>query len=392
MARQYGRYGYRKVAALLRQTGWSVSDGRVERIWKREGLKVPHKQPKRGRLWLTDGSCIRLRPERPNHVWSYDFVEDRTHDGRKFRMLNVLDEFTHECLAIRMNRQLKAVDVIDVLSDLFILRGVPGHIRSDNGAEFVAKAVQEWITAVGAKTAYIEPGSPWENGYIESFNARLRDELLNGEIFYTLREAQIVIESWRRHYNAASYCPSPYVVDSNRAGCRIILVQAALQSEQQSIIALTRRINRLLIDEHAVERASSAHNNPRAHAELAPPLRRMDAAAHDAGGRQDRSGDHRDGRDHHEGEAPSRAGLPILSGHHAPAEDLRRCPRRGGEPARQRYRRDHLRVDRIHPQDRARQSLRQLESAGRPADPARQHPWSWLLPLTHWMQVSEPCG
>ena len=202
LARQYGRYGYRKIAALLRQAGWSVSDGRIERIWKREGLRVPAKQPKRGRLWLTDGSCIRLRPERANHVWSYDFVEDRTHDGRRFRMLNVIDEFTHECLAIHINRKLKAIDVIDVLSDLFILRGIPGHIRSDNGPEFVAKAVQEWIAAVGPKTAYIEPGSPWENGYIESFNARLRDELLNGEVFYTLREAQIVIESWRRHYNA----------------------------------------------------------------------------------------------------------------------------------------------------------------------------------------------
>ena len=201
LARQYGRYGYRKIAGLLEQAGWLVNDKRVERIWRRGGLKVPHKQPKRGRLWLADGSCIRLRPERRNHVWSYDFVEDRTHDGRKYRMLNVIDEFTHECLAIRVARKLKAIDVIDVLSDLFILRGIPGHIRSDNGPEFVAKAVQEWITAVGAKTAYIEPGSPWENGYVESFNARLRDELLDGEIFYTLREAQIVIESWRRHFN-----------------------------------------------------------------------------------------------------------------------------------------------------------------------------------------------
>ena len=201
LARQYGRYGYRKIAALLRDAGWLVSDTRVERVWRREGLKVPQKQPKRGRLWLTNGSCIRLRTEHPNHVWSYDFVEDRTHDGRKYRMLNVIDEFTHECLAIRINRKLKAIDVIDVLSDLFILRGVPGHIRSDNGPEFVAKAVQEWITAVGAKTAYIAPGSPWENGFIESFNARLRDELLNGEIFFTLREAQIIIESWRHHYN-----------------------------------------------------------------------------------------------------------------------------------------------------------------------------------------------
>ncbi|MBM6584497.1 IS3 family transposase [Microvirga sp. BT689] len=202
LARQYGRYGYRKIAELLRsQAGWVVNDKRVERIWRREGLKVPQKQPKRGRLWLGDGSCIRLRAERPNHVWSYDFVEDRTHDGRKYRMLNVIDEFTHECLAIRVSRKLKAVDVIDVLSDLFILRGVPGHVRSDNGPEFVAKAVQDWINAVGAKTAYIAPGSPWENGFIESFNARLRDELLDGEIFYSLKEAQIVIESWRRHYN-----------------------------------------------------------------------------------------------------------------------------------------------------------------------------------------------
>jgi putative transposase len=130
LARQYGRYGYRKVAALLRQAGWLVSDGRIERIWKREGLKVPPKQPKRGRLWLTDGSCIRLQPEYPNHVWSYDFIEDRTHEGRRYRMLNVLDEFTHESLAIRVARKLKAIDVIDVLSDLFILRGIPGHIRS----------------------------------------------------------------------------------------------------------------------------------------------------------------------------------------------------------------------------------------------------------------------
>jgi transposase InsO family protein len=201
LARQYGRYGYRRIADLLRRSGWLVNDKRIERIWRREGLKVPTKQPKRKRLWLNDGSCIRLRAERPNHVWSYDFMEDRTHDGRKFRLLNVVDEFTRECLAIRIDRRLNSTSVIDVLSDLFILRGVPGHIRSDNGPEFVAKAVQAWVQAVGAKTAYITPGSPWENGYIESFNARLRDELLNGELFYSLKEAQVIIESWRRHYN-----------------------------------------------------------------------------------------------------------------------------------------------------------------------------------------------
>jgi putative transposase len=202
LARQYGRYGYRRITALLRTAGWRVNKKRVERIWRCEGLKVPPKQPKRGRLWLNDGSCIRLRPEHPNHVWSYDFVADRTHDGRAFRMLCVIDEFTRESIAIRVSRKLKSTDVIEALADLFVLRGVPAHIRSDNGPEFIALALRQWIAAVGAKTAYIEPGSPWENGYCESFNGKLRDELLNGEIFYTLKEAKTVIEAWRRHYNA----------------------------------------------------------------------------------------------------------------------------------------------------------------------------------------------
>ena len=201
LARQYGRYGYRRITALLRAEGWSCNHKRVERIWRAEGLKVPARQPKRGRLWLNDGSCVRLRPERPNHVWAYDFVEDRTRDGRKLRMLNVVDEFTRECLAIRVGRQIKAADVIDVLSDLFILRGIPGHIRSDNGPEFAATAVKAWISGVGAKTAFIEPGSPWENGYVESFNGKLRDELLNAEVFNTLAEAKVLIEQWRIHYN-----------------------------------------------------------------------------------------------------------------------------------------------------------------------------------------------
>ena len=200
-ARQYGRYGYRRITALLRAEGWSCNHKRVERIWRREGLRVPARQPKRGRLWLNDGSCVRLRPERPNHVWAYDFVEDRTRDGRKFRMLNVVDEFTRECLCIRVGRKLGSADVIDVLADLFIARGTPGFIRSDNGPEFVAVAVQGWISGVGAKTAYIEPGSPWENGYVESFNGKLRDELMNAEVFNTLKEAQTLIEQWRVHFN-----------------------------------------------------------------------------------------------------------------------------------------------------------------------------------------------
>jgi putative transposase len=202
LATRYGRYGYRRITALLRHAGWRVNRKRVERLWRREGLKVPRKQPKKGRLWLGDGSCLRLRPDHPNHVWSYDFVEDRTHDGRKYRMLNLIDEYTRECLAIRVGRKLNSIDVVDLLSDLFILRGIPGHVRSDNGPEFIAKAVRAWIAAVGATTAYIEPGSPWENGYCESFNSKLRDELLDGEVFYSLAEAKVVIESWRRHYNS----------------------------------------------------------------------------------------------------------------------------------------------------------------------------------------------
>jgi putative transposase len=201
LARRYGRYGYRRITKMLRTSGWLVNKKRVERLWRREGLKVPCKQPKRGRLWLNDGSCIRLRAERPNHVWSYDFVADRTHDGRAYRMLCIIDEFTREALAIRVARRLNSTDVIEALCDLFIVRGIPAHIRSDNGPEFIAAALREWITMVGAKTAYIEPGSPWENGYVESFNGKLRDELLNGEVFYTLAEAKIVIEQWRRHYN-----------------------------------------------------------------------------------------------------------------------------------------------------------------------------------------------
>jgi putative transposase len=201
LATAYGRYGYRRVTALLRDEGWQVNLKRVYRIWRREGLKIPQKQPKRGRLWLNDGSCIRLRPERKGHVWSYDFVQDRTQDGRAFRMLTVIDEYTRHCLAIVVARQLKADDVLHCLTELFTFNGPPEHIRSDNGPEFTARAVRSWLGRVGVTTLFIEPGSPWENGYIESFNSKLRDELLNGEIFTTLWEAEVLIERWRRHYN-----------------------------------------------------------------------------------------------------------------------------------------------------------------------------------------------
>ncbi len=201
LATKYGRYGYRRITALLRVQGWHVNHKRVARIWRREGLKVPSKQPKRGRLWLNDGSCIRLRPQYRNHVWSYDFVQDRTRDGKVIRMLTVIDEYSRECLTIEVQRRFRSQDVLDVISDLFITQGVPEHIRSDNGPEFIAKILRDWLARVGVKTLYIEPGSPWENGYNESFNGKLRDELLNGEIFYSLKEAQILIERWRNHYN-----------------------------------------------------------------------------------------------------------------------------------------------------------------------------------------------
>jgi len=202
LATKYGRYGYRRITALLNnEKGWRVNHKRVERIWRREGLKVPKKQPKRSRLWLNDGSCIRLRPEYKDHVWSYDFVTARTTNGRAFRILTVIDEYSRECLTLLVNRRITSLDVIDQLYELFLLRGVPEHIRSDNGPEFTAKAIRKWLNRVGVKTLYIEPGSPWENGYIESFNGKLRDELLNREIFTTLEEARILIEQWRREYN-----------------------------------------------------------------------------------------------------------------------------------------------------------------------------------------------
>ena len=201
LASEYGRYGYRRVTALLRNEGWKVNHKRVERIWRQEGLKVPPKQPKRGRLWLNDGSCIRLRPEYPNHVWSYDFMQDRTYNGVVFRILNIIDEYTRECLQARVERRLSHEEVLEELARLFWTRGIPEHIRSDNGPEFTAARVREWLPRLGVKTLFIEKGSPWENGYVESFNGKMRDELLNREIFYTLKEAKGLIEDWRCHYN-----------------------------------------------------------------------------------------------------------------------------------------------------------------------------------------------
>jgi transposase InsO family protein len=201
LANQYGRYGYRRITIKLQEAGWDVGKDRVERIWRREGLKVPQKQKPRGRLWLNDGSCVRLRPEHRNHVWAYDFVSAFTHDGRTVRLLNLIDEYTRECLAIHVGRRINSNQVIDVLAEAMIEHGIPEYIRSDNGPEFVAKDLRKWLAQTGARTLYIEPGSPWENGYCESFNSKMRDEFLNGEIFYSLKEVRVLAERWRVYYN-----------------------------------------------------------------------------------------------------------------------------------------------------------------------------------------------
>jgi len=202
LACQYGRYGYKRITGMLREEGWRVNKKRVERIWRREGLKVPKRQPKRRRLWFTDGSCVRLRAEHRNHVWSYDFVSEITTDGRPFRFLTLIDEFTRECLALPAQRKFTADDVQAVLADLFIQRGVPEYIRSDNGPEFTAERVKDWLPKVGVRTLFIEPGSPWENGYNESFNGKFRDELLNGELLDTVWEGRVLAERWRKEYNS----------------------------------------------------------------------------------------------------------------------------------------------------------------------------------------------
>jgi len=201
LATQYGRYGYRRIAGMLRNEGWRVNRKRVQRLWHRERLKVPRRQPRRRRLWLNDGSCVRLRAERPGHVWSYDFMDGRTSDERKLRFLNIVDEFTRECLAIDVGRKLGSEDVLWRLTDLFVAHGIPNHLRSDNGSEFTARTVRRWLGELGVKTLFIEPGSPWENGCIESFNGKCRDEFLDRELLDTLLETRVLTARWRQEYN-----------------------------------------------------------------------------------------------------------------------------------------------------------------------------------------------
>lgn len=245
LATCYGRYGYRRITALLRRDGWDVNHKRVERIWRQQGLKVPRRQSKRGRMWLNDGSCVRCRPEYKNHVWTYDFMADRTSDGRGLRLLTVMDEYSRECLLIDVRRSFSAHQVLDRLADLFLWRGVPDYIRSDNGPEFTAKALRAWLDNLQVKTLFIEPGSPWENGYIESFNGKLRDELLNREVFDTLWEAQVLVERWRWEYNTVrSHSslgyrpPAPETIEPLSLGSGATPLHPVISVEQPESLAL----------------------------------------------------------------------------------------------------------------------------------------------------------
>ncbi len=198
---EFPRFGYRRITRLLRSEGWQVNAKRIYRLWRQEGLKVPRKTKKRTRLGTSEGGIVRRKAERKDHVWSVDFIFDRTTNGRSLKMLVIVDEFTRECIALEVDRKITSDDFIDVLVDLFAIRGVPSFIRSDNGPEFIARRVRKFLGSIDVGTSYIEPGSPWQNGYVESFNSRFRDECLSCEEFTTVQEARVIIEHWRQSYN-----------------------------------------------------------------------------------------------------------------------------------------------------------------------------------------------
>ena len=200
LARKHPRYGYRMITAKLRQEGWRVNFKRTHRLWRREGLKVPQKRRKKRRLGTSDNACHRRRAEHKDHVWCWDFIFDRTASGSPLKWLSIEDEYTRECLCLKVDRSITSEDVIDALAELFAMRGVPDHIRSDNGPEFIAQAIQRWLEQVGVKTLYIEPGAPWENGYAESFHSRFRDEFLASEVFENLVAARKLTAAWKEDY------------------------------------------------------------------------------------------------------------------------------------------------------------------------------------------------
>lgn len=201
LARRHPRYGYRRVHALLVREGWRVNRKRVHRLWKQEGLKVKRRQGKRRRLGTSENGCTRKKAAYRNHVWSYDFTLDQTADGKRLKLMPVVDEYTRECLSVETERSITATDVVATLEYLFRVHGEPEYIRSDNGPEFIANAVKAWLRQAGVQTLYIEPGSPWENAYVESFNGKLEDEFLGRELFTTLTEAKVLVEQYRLEYN-----------------------------------------------------------------------------------------------------------------------------------------------------------------------------------------------
>ena len=243
LSRENPRYGYRRVWALLRREGWEVNKKRVLRLWREQGLKVPHKQHKSRRLKMGSGEngVSRRRAEYPNHVWSYDFAMDSSEDGRRLKVMPVVDEYTRECLSLEGERSIKACGVIDTLRKLFIERGEPDYIRSDNGPEFIAEAIKEWLAACGVKTLYIEPGAPWENAYSETFISRMRDELLERELFVNLKEAQVLLEDYRDHYNhRRPHGALGYLTPAEFAAIEALRGQSSVPSEQlQSVQRLS---------------------------------------------------------------------------------------------------------------------------------------------------------
>lgn len=226
LVKQHPRYGYRRIWALLREVGFKINRKRVYRLWRREGLKVPVKRHKKRRLGTSANGIVHHRAMHADHVWTWDFIHDRTEDGRALKFLCIVDEFTRECLALEARRSFKSGDVIEVLKELFLIRGTPEHIRSDNGSEFIARAIGSWLGIAKVKTLYIAPGSPWENGYIESFNGRVRDELLESELFTCLAEAKMLSTQWRLAYNhrrphsSLGYV-APAVFAASRAGAPV---------------------------------------------------------------------------------------------------------------------------------------------------------------------------
>lgn len=244
LARRHARYGYRRMTALLREGGRRVNRKRVQRLWRAEGLKVPQKQRKRRRLGSSANSCSRLRSEHTNHVWSYDFVLDQTEDGRTLKWLPVVDEFTRECLTIEVERHMTGKDVARLLERLMAERGEPGFLRSDNGSEFVARAVRQWLERSGVKTLYIAPGSPWENAYSETFNSRFRDELLNRELFTSLAEAKMLARQFQQEYNhrrphsALGYrTPAAFAAAQVPSGSASLRLREPVHQQQPTLIS-----------------------------------------------------------------------------------------------------------------------------------------------------------